>query len=347
MKKINFAVVGAGRIGKRHISIIEANANADLCAVCDIRPREVTGIDSRTDYYNSISEMLGSHPEIDIVNVCTPNSFHSRMAVEVLNAGYNVLVEKPLALSVADAREVVDAEKRSGKKVFCVSQNRFSPSLQWIKLILDKQCLGRVNAVNVYCLWNRDNNYYNTNGWHGTQEFDGGVLYTQFAHFIDILLWLFGTVKSVDAAQFSNFAHQSTTEFEDTGSVLLTLDNGASVNFMYTTAVAHANFESSIIIMGSKGTIKLDGQYMDHLSYCNIPDCDVPSMDDMYKSGDQKPTAMNHNFVIQNVIDTLNGVGNVSTTAAEGMAISDLIGRIYQLRKNQFKPDKKLIYKPL
>lgn len=348
MKTINFAVVGAGMIGKRHIAMIDENKYANLCCVCDIRPRIDTKVREDVDYYNTINTMLTAHSEIDVVCICTPNALHAQMAIEVLKSGHNVVVEKPLAINTDDAKKVAEAERKSGKIAFMVMQNRYSPPSQWIKQVIDSKLLGDIRTVNINCMWNRDERYYTPGHWHGTAEYDGGTLFTQFSHFIDIMLWLVGEVKSIDAARFNDFAHAQLTDFEDSGMVLFTLQNGAMANLSYTTAVPNSNLESSITIVGSKGAVKIAGQYMNEVVYCNIENYTMPKLAECNKPNDYGPykgSAANHCYIIQNVVETLNGQSEPTTRVAEGIAVVDFIERVYKLRDKSYLSTTKLQYK--
>ena len=192
-KKIKFAVIGCGHIGKRHAEMVTRDPGAELVALCDIRPREELGIEAYdVPFFSSLTELLQSGISIDVVNVCTPNGLHAAMAIQAVETGCNVVIEKPMALTLADAEKVVYASLKYRKQVFCVMQNRYSPPSVWIKEMVDSGRLGKIYMVQLNCYWNRDERYYKPGGWHGDAVLDGGTLFTQFSHFIDIMYWLFG-----------------------------------------------------------------------------------------------------------------------------------------------------------
>ena len=191
--KIKFAVVGCGHIGKRHAEMVTRDSDAELVALCDIRLREELGIEGyAVPFFAGLQELLQSGIHIDVVNICTPNGLHAAMAVQAIEAGCNVVIEKPMALTLADAEKVVYASLKYRKQVFCVMQNRYSPPSVWIKDMIDSGKLGKIYMVQLNCYWNRDERYYKPGGWHGDAALDGGTLFTQFSHFIDIMYWLFG-----------------------------------------------------------------------------------------------------------------------------------------------------------
>ena len=186
--KIKFAVVGCGHIGKRHAEMVTRDQDAELVALCDIRPREELGIEGyEVPFFAGLQELLQSGIQIDVINICTPNGLHASMAVQAIEAGCNVVIEKPMALTLADAEKVVYASLKYRKQVFCVMQNRYSPPSVWIKDMIDSGKLGKIYMVQLNCYWNRDERYYKPGGWHGDAALDGGTLFTQFSHFIDIM----------------------------------------------------------------------------------------------------------------------------------------------------------------
>ena len=143
--KIKFAVVGCGHIGKRHAEMVTRDQDAELVALCDIRPREELGIEGyEVPFFAGLQELLQSGIQIDVINICTPNGLHASMAVQAIEAGCNVVIEKPMALTLADAEKVVYASLKYRKQVFCVMQNRYSPPSVWIKDMIDSGKLGKI-----------------------------------------------------------------------------------------------------------------------------------------------------------------------------------------------------------
>ena len=186
-KKIKFAVVGCGHIGKRHAEMITGNAEAELVALCDVRPQSELGIENfKTKFFNSIDELLNSDLAIDVVNICTPNGLHAELSNKALEKKYHVVCEKPMGLSKANCEKVIYKALQVHRNFFCVMQNRYSPPSVWIKDLVENKVLGKIFMVQLNCYWNRDSRYYKAGGWKGTQNLDGGTLYTQFSHFIDI-----------------------------------------------------------------------------------------------------------------------------------------------------------------
>jgi UDP-N-acetyl-2-amino-2-deoxyglucuronate dehydrogenase len=188
--------------------------------------------------------------------------------------------------------------------------------------------------VQLNCYWNRDDRYYKPGNWKGTQDLDGGTLFTQFSHWIDIMYWLFGDITNIQA-KFADFNHRRNTAFEDSGFVSFDFLNGGMGCINYSTAVWDKNLESSLTIVGSKGSVKVGGQYMDQIDVCHIKDYTMPKLEQTNPANDYgayKGSANNHHSVIENVVHTLKGQHKISTNALEGMKVVDIIERIYALR---------------
>ncbi len=338
--KIKFAVIGQGHIGKRHAEMVRRNNDCELIAVCDIASKEQLGLNElKESYYTSAEKMLADHPEVEVVSICTPNGLHAEHSLAALREGKNIICEKPLALTKADCEKIIFRALKKNKTVFCVMQNRYSPPSMWLKEIVEKKIIGEVFMVQLNCYWNRDDRYYKKGGWKGTQNLDGGTLFTQFSHFIDIMYWLFGDVKDIQA-KFNDFTHAKSTDFEDSGFVNFNFVDGGMGSINYSTAVWDTNLESSITIIGSKGSVKVGGQYMEKVEYCHIKDYTMPELAPTNEANDYgtyKGSANNHHYIFENVVDTLKGKNTITTNAMEGLKVIDIIERIYDLRKENRK----------
>ncbi len=332
---IKFAVIGQGHIGKRHAEMVRRNPDCELVAVCDIRSKEETGCtEIQEPYFSSVEELLNSGLEFDVVNVCTPNGLHAQHSIAALETGHHIVVEKPMGLTRAECENVIFTALNRHKQVFAVMQNRFSPPARWLKSLVESGTLGKIYMVQINCYWNRDTRYYKAGSWKGTPDLDGGTLFTQFSHFIDIMYWLFGDIKDIQG-KFADFAHQDLTAFEDSGAVNFNFVNGGMGCLNYSTAVWDTNMESSITIVAEKGSIKVGGQYMDKVEYCHIENYTMPEIEATGPANDYggyKGSANNHHHIITNVVETLKGQGRITTNALEGLKIVDIIERIYACR---------------
>lgn len=333
MKKINFAVIGIGKIGTRHVNTILNNPHAELLALVDIVKTDFISNIPKANYFNSIEEFLKSEIslQVDVVAIASPNGLHFEQAKKALENNFHVLIEKPMTLLTKDAEDLIKIAKHNKKEIFVVMQNRYSPPSQWLKEIVESKKLGQIYLVELNCYWNRDERYYTKGHWHGSKAMDGGSLFTQFSHFVDILFWLFGEIENIQS-RFFNFNHQALTEFEDSGIVHFDFKNNIKGTLNFSTSVFQENFESTLSIIAQNGTIKVGGQYMDRVDYCNIKDYQFQDLPETNEGNDYigyKGSAQNHHFVYENVIETLNGISSPTTNGEDGKIIVKIINDIY------------------
>ena len=324
----NFAIIGCGRISNRHAEQISRLGNVK--AVCDSIPAKANILADRfnaTPYFN-LDDLLSSEKNIDVVSICTPNGLHAQQAVKALNANIHVLCEKPLCINVNEGKEMIAAAERSGKKLFVVKQNRYNPPVVFLKELIDKNKLGKIYSFQVNCFWNRPPEYYSD--WKGSKAFDGGTLFTQFSHFIDLIYWLLGDVERVKTIS-RNFAHPS-IEFEDTGMVLFEMINGAIGSMNYTVNSYDKNMEGSFSLFAEKGSIKIGGEYLNELEYFRVAGMERPILSNGNTAnsyGFYQGSMSNHDKVYEDLIKALDDPSNMIASAAEGLKTVDIIERIY------------------
>jgi predicted dehydrogenase len=332
-QNIKFAVVGCGHIGKRHAEMIARNEESELVALIDVKSSSTLGIEQyHVPFFNSLSDFFAANIDCDVVNIASPNGFHAEQSLLCLQEKKHIVVEKPMALSKMDAEKVIFKALHAHKHVFAVMQNRYSPPSVWIKNLIESEKLGKIYMVQLNCYCNRDDRYYKKDSWHGKKELDGGTLYTQFSHFIDIMYWLFGDIQNIQA-KFNDFNHATLTDFEDSGFVSFDFVNGGMGSLNYSTSVWNQNLESSMTIIAENGSVKIGGQYMNELEYCHIKDYEMPVLAPTNPGNDYgayKGSAANHHYVIENVVDVLKGRAPITTNALEGLKVVDIIERIYQ-----------------
>lgn len=329
-EKIRFSIVGFGNIGRRHAEHIMQNPDTELVAVCDVDPAVSGKVPQGVSFYNDLGEMLAKS-KADVLCVCTPNYLHEPHTIAGLNAGLHTVVEKPMAMSVAECDNMIAASKASGKTIFAVKQNRYNPPVQAVKQLVTDNSLGEVYMIQVNCFWNRGDAYYRESDWRGKKEKDGGCLFTQFSHFVDILYYLNGKIGDAEG-QIHNYAHLHNTEVEDTGSFVLKAENGAIINFGFTTCSYERNMEGSITVFAEKGTVKIGGQYLNTIEYQVIKDITLPEINITAKSNDYglyQGSMSNHDKVIQNVVDVLHHNKAVMTGAEEGKEVVRIIEQMY------------------
>lgn len=344
---IRFAVIGLGHIGRRHAALIAAHAATEIVAIVDVLPEEQLtrpeGVGGEVPLFAGVGDLLASGINLEVACICTPNGLHAEQAIQLLAAGVHTVIEKPVALTTQGAKAIIAAAKAADRHVFGVMQNRYSPASAWLKAQVDAGVLGEILQVHLDCFWNRDHRYYTLppdgrpHPWHGDAALDGGVLFTQFAHFIDLLCWCFGEV-TVHSARFANQNHEDIHVFADTGMVHFAFGEGALGSLNFSTAVWDRNFESTLTVIGERGTIKLGGQYMNELRYCHVAGLDQPELPPSSPANNYGPytgSAANHHFVIDNVVEVLRGTAQVATTAEEGLAVVKVIEDVYaKVEKN-------------
>ena len=329
---MKFAIIGCGRIAQRHAEHIKNTQVAQLTMCYDIVAEKAEQLAKEHDAAaaGSLEEMLKSD-NVDIVSICSPNGLHAAHSISSLNAGKHVLCEKPMAISAYDCGEMIQAAERNNKRLFVIKQNRFNPPVAAVKELIVSGQLGKVFSVQLSCFWNRNENYY-LNSWKGSKELDGGTLFTQFSHFVDLLYFLVGDVKEVRGFG-DNFNDKDTIEFEDTGVVALKFHSGALGTINYTVNSYPRNMEGSLTIFAEKGTIKIGGQYLNELEYFQVKGIDAPPELEVGNKannyGEYQGSMSNHDKIYQNVVEVMNSGASISTNMFEGLKTVEIIEKIY------------------
>jgi predicted dehydrogenase len=280
-------------------------------------------------FYDNIETMLANE-EIDIVNVCTPNYLHHPHTLIALREQKHVVCEKPMALSTRQCDEMIQCAEEQGRSVFVVKQNRFNEPVQQVKRLIEKNLLGKIFLINVNCFWNRNEYYYHESLWRGKKNEDGGCLFTQFSHFVDILYYLFGDIEECKGI-VRNFNHPY-IQIEDSGSFFMQSKEGAIINFNFSTCSHEKNMEGAFTILAEHGTVKIGGQYLNTIEYQNIKNVTLPEINIQAKSNDYgkyQGSMSNHDMMIDNVIKTLQGKETIMTNAYEGKMVVGMIEKMY------------------
>ena len=332
-QNIRFAIVGCGSIAARHAAQISRVGK--LMAVCDIIQEKANNlaIQYQTKHYYSLQDLLQDEKEsIDVVAICTPNGLHAEQSIAAMQNGWHVLCEKPLAIDPAAANEMTAVASATHKKLFVVKSTRFNRSVLALKAALENGQLGKVYSFQLNCFWNRSEAYFKKDPWRGSLQLDGGVLYTQFSHYIDVLSWLFGSIKSASGYR-QNLTHKNIIEFEDTGTASIVMHNDILGGINWSINAYEKNVEVSLTVFAEKGTIKIGGTYMNEIEY-QLPqnvlvlssDKDNPAND----YGFYKGSMSNHDKVYDNLRATLeNNVANIAT-GQDGLETVTFIDTIYK-----------------
>lgn len=326
---IKFALVGCGRIATRHAENMARVGS--VVAVCDVVKEKADSFAATynaTAYY-SIDDLLVHEHEAAVVSICTPNGLHAEHTIKSLQARKHVLCEKPLCLTAAAAWQIIETEKFCRRKLFVVKSTRYNPILQALKKAINKGLLGRIYSFQISCFWNRPDEYYTD--WRGKLFPDGGTLYTQFSHYIDAVLWLFGNVA--DAKGFKkNAAHLHSIEFEDTGVVALQMKSGALGTLNWSVNAYQKNHEIAFTILAESGTIRIGGEYLNEVQYSETKtDLHLPAT----QKGANNYTSYNgsmshHREVYDQLVAVLLSGDNTFIGGYEGLKTVETIETIYK-----------------
>jgi UDP-N-acetyl-2-amino-2-deoxyglucuronate dehydrogenase len=323
-----FAIIGCGRIAHRHAqNIIRVG---QLAAVCDTNEAKA---DEFAAKYNSkawyaIDELLLHAKEIDIIVVCTPNGLHAEHSIKSLQGGRDVLCEKPLCLTSAAAWQMINIEKFSRKKLFVVKSARFNSLLKSLKLLIETKKLGALYSFQLSCFWSRPKEYYHD--WHGKLFPDGGTLYTQFSHYIDALLWIFGEIDSTTGYR-ENKAHKDVIEFEDTGCVALKMKNNLLGTINWSVNSYQKNSEISLTLIAENGTVSIGGEYLNEIKYTQLPA--GLNLEQQEKNsneyGSYKGSMSHHAEIYDNLMEQLSNPTSPSNSF-DGLMTVEAIEKIYK-----------------
>ena len=305
MRDVRFGVVGCGNIGSRHLAVVDGQLGATLAGFCDIdaeKRSRYADLYEGVPTYESLDDFL-ERCEVDVVNVCTPHYLHAEHALKAIAAGRHVLVEKPMALSVQDADRMIEAAEKAGVLLMVVKQNRYNLPITFTRQALDHGRLGRILMAQCNVVWNRYDGYYRQSPWLGRKALEGGALYTQVSHFIDLLIWMCGDI--VDAGgQIDTMNHN--IEIEDCGSAWLRFGGGAMGSLFWTTCAYNRNFEGSITLIGERGIVKIGGQYLNKIEHWDVEGFPLPEgidwVDRPNAYGKYQGSSSNHDKVLADVI---------------------------------------------
>lgn len=328
---LGFALVGCGRAGERHASHIGKFGR--FIAACDIDAAAAAKVAQQygPEKFMGIDEMLGAiRGRADVVAICTPNHLHCEHTLRALDAGFHVICEKPMAISVQDCGEMIKAAERANRRLFVVKQNRYNPPVEHLKNLIESGSLGRIFSAHLNCYWNRNDKYFDS-PWKGRVLLDGGTLFTQFSHFIDLLYWIVGDVREV-AAFADNYSHNKSVEFEDSGVAILKFYNGAIGSVNFTINSFGRNMEGSLTLFCENGTIKIGGQYLNEVEYQQVKGMEPAELKagrSANEYGEYQGSMSNHEDIYANVHAVLTSGGTIGAIGFEGLKTVEIIDKIY------------------
>ena len=329
---LKFVLVGCGRIAKRHAELLSNNKvhNACLAAVCDIdkNKAEVFGKSFKVPFYTDFNTMM-KNENIDVVSVLTPSGLHAKHVIELSKYKKHIVVEKPMALTLKDADQMISACDREGIKLFVVKQNRYNYPVQKLKEALDDGRFGKIVMGTVRVRWCRDQEYYDQDKWRGTWAMDGGVFSNQASHHIDLLEWMLGEPESVFAKSRTALVN---IEAEDTGVAIIKFSSGALGIIEATTATRPKDLEGSISILGEKGTVEIGGFAVNEMKVWNFVDqrdTDKVVLD-KYRENPPDVYGFGHRVYLEHVVDSIINNKPALVDGLEGRKSLALINAIYE-----------------
>lgn len=338
---MKYALIGCGRIATNHIKAV-LNNHLELVAVCDILPEHMQALLEKHDLekecsiarYTDYKQLLEEHPELELVAIATESGLHAQIALDCIDAGVNVIIEKPMAMSMADAEEIIRRSEAKGVTVCACHQNRFNIAVQKTRQALEAGRFGRLSHGSIHVRWNRNRAYYEQAPWRGTWAQDGGCLMNQCIHGIDLLRWMLGNevdeVYGVTKQQFHDYL-----EAEDIGMAVIKFKNGAVATVEGTTNVYSQNLEETLYLFGENGTVKIGGKSTNNLDVWEFSD---ETEADAVNKGLEEQTSNvygnGHTSLYADVIDAIQNHRKPYVDAVAGRNALEMVLAIYKSCKS-------------
>lgn len=331
---MKYALIGCGRISPNHIAAAVAN-QLEIVAMCDINPDNIVDKKLKFDLPDTVKEYLDYREmlrkeKIDLIAIATESGKHAQIALECIEAGCNLIIEKPIALSLEDADEIIKKADEKGVKVCACHQNRFNKSIQKIREAVDKKRFGKLFYGTAHIRWCRDHEYYDRASWRGTWEQDGGALMNQCIHNIDLLRWMLGD-EIEEVVGMTDRLHHDYIEAEDLGIALVKFKNGAYGIIEGTTDVYPKNLEETLYLFGEKGTVKAGGQSVNVIEEWNFSDMldDPEEVKSRFHENPPNVYGYGHTPLYADVIDAIKNDRPPYVDARAGRRALELVLGIY------------------
>ena len=337
---MKYALIGCGRIAVNHVKAVNNN-NLEFVAACDVVPENIDilfgkiepdnkdGIARYTDY----KQMIEEHPEIELASIATPSGIHAEIALYCIDHGINVIIEKPMAMNIADADEIIRRSEEKGVVVSACHQNRFNVAVQKMRKALEAGRFGTISHGSIHVRWNRNKAYYDQAPWRGTWQDDGGCLMNQCIHGIDLLRWMMGgEVESVYGVIRQQFHHY--LEAEDVGMAVVTFKNGAVATIEGTTNVYPKNLEETLYLFGEKGTVKIGGTSTNNIDVWDFADeTEEDQANKELKEATSNVYGNGHTSLFADVMDSITNHHKPYVDAVAGRNALEMILAIYKSMK--------------
>lgn len=332
---MKYALIGCGRISPNHIAAAKAN-KLDIVAICDVNPLNMEDkklkfeLGDSVKQYVDYKEML-TEEKPELVAIATESGKHAQIALDCIEAGANLIIEKPIALSLEDADRIIERAKAKGVKVCACHQNRFNKSIQKIRDAVEKKRFGRMFYGTAHIRWCRDYEYYHRAPWRGTWEQDGGALMNQCIHNIDLLRWMMGD-EIIEVVGMTDRLNHDYIEAEDLGIALVKFANGAYGIIEGTTDIYPRNLEETLYLFGEKGTVKAGGQSVNVIEEWNFSDMldDPEVVKKQYHEAPPNVYGFGHTPLYADVIEAIREDRAPYVDARAGKRALELVLAIYQ-----------------
>lgn len=331
---MRYALIGCGRISSNHIAAAQSNC-LELTGLCDINEKAISDKISKFNLnevrcYRDYHEMLNiERPEL--VAIATESGKHAQIALDCIDANCNLIIEKPIALSLEDADAIIEAGKKKGVKVCTSHQNRFNKSIQKIRKALEEERFGRMFYGTAHVRWCRGPEYYSQAGWRGTWAQDGGALMNQCIHNIDLLRWMMGDEVEEVIGMTDKLNHDY-IEAEDLGIALVKFRNGAYGIIEGTTNLYPENLEETLYLFGEKGTVKAGGKSVNQIEEWRFADT-IDKREDVISEFSENPPnvyGFGHTPLYADVIDAIQKNREPYINAEAGKRALELVLAIYK-----------------
>ena len=316
------------------------NNQLEIVAVCDLVPEHMESVlekngvkeDKNIKRYTDYEKMI-SENEIELAGIATESGRHAQIALDCIDKGIHVIIEKPMAMSIADANEIIRRSERKGVKVCACHQNRFNIAVQEMRNALESGRFGKLSHGSIHVRWNRNQGYYTQAPWRGTWMQDGGALMNQCIHGIDLLRWMMGEeIEEVYGVTRQQFHHY--LEAEDIGMAVVKFKNGAVATIEGTTNVYPQNLEETLYLFGENGTVKLGGKSTNNIDVWNFAD---ENDEDQKNKGLEEPTSNvygnGHTSLYADMIDAIETDRKPYVDAYAGKNALELVLAIYKSQK--------------
>lgn len=332
---MKYALIGCGRIAVNHIKAVVEN-NIDMVAACDIKLEKIDQLVEKTKYnkdfkkYSDYKKMIDENLDLDFVSIATESGIHAEIALYCIENGINVIIEKPMAMSMEDANKIINLSKEKNVKVSVCHQNRFNIAVHKTRQAMDEGRFGRLSHGSIHVRWNRNKNYYDQAPWRGKWESDGGCLMNQCIHGIDLLRWMLGEeveeVYGVTKQQFHDYL-----ECEDIGMAVLKFKNGAVATVEGTVNVYPQNLEETLYLFGEDGTVKIGGKSTNNIDVWNFKDEDVDDQNNIgLKEETENVYGNGHTSLFKDMIEAIQEDRDPYITAVDGKNALEIVLAIYK-----------------